>query len=197
MGQRKTTAANRERILEISSRLVREHGIEHTTLADIAEAAGISKGTLYYYYPTKGDLVFDIAERHMSNMTNRIFSRLESSGPGQTPRTVFRLVLDTVMRSRSRGEIHVYLLQEALAQNPSLRRRFVEEYRSWRQIIEDGLARVLGPGGEYRVMAQVLLATLDGLILQRLVGVDSIPMDGIARFFERAGTPPADNPVHP
>ncbi len=189
MGQRKTTAANRERILQISSQLVRERGIEHTTLADIADAAGISKGTLYYYYPTKGDLVFDIAERHMTNMTERIFSRLESSRAGQSPRTVFRLVLDTVMRSRSRGEIHVYLLQEAMTQNPSLRKRFIQEYRNWRRIIEEGLARVLGNGGEYRVMAQVLLATLDGLILQRLVGVDSVPMDGIARFFESAGTP--------
>lgn len=189
VGQRKTTAANREHILETASRLVREHGIEHTTLSDIAVASGISKGTLYYYYPTKGDLIFDIAERHMARMTERIFSRLHMSRPDQSPRTVLRLVLDTVMRSRSRGEIHVYLLQEAITQSPSLRKRFVEEYCNWRTIIEEGLNRILGDDEEHAIMAQVLLATLDGLILQRLVGVDAVATDGIARFFESAGNP--------
>jgi AcrR family transcriptional regulator len=187
VGQRKTTAANREHILETASRLVRERGIEHTTLSDIATASGISKGTLYYYYPTKGDLIFDIAERHMTRMTDRIFSRLQMSRPDQSPRTVFRLVLDTVMRSRSRGEIHVYLLQEAITQSPSLRQRFIEEYRNWRMIIEEGLNRILGNDEEHAIMAQVLLATLDGLILQRLVGVDAVSTDAIARFFESAG----------
>lgn len=187
MGQRKTTPANRERILQVAAQLIRERGIEHTTLAHIADAAEISKGTLYYYYTTKGDLIFDIAERHMNNMTSRIFRWLESSGTAQSPRTVFRMVLDTVMHSRSRGHIHVYLIQEALTQNPSLRKRFVEEYSRWRGIIQEGLSRVYGEHREYNVMAQVLLTTLDGLILQRLIGVDSLKIDDIALFFEQAG----------
>ncbi|SIQ70811.1 transcriptional regulator, TetR family [Alkalispirochaeta americana] len=187
MGQRKTTPENRERILRVAAQLIREKGIEHTTLAHIAEAANISKGTLYYYYATKGDLIFDIADRHMNNMTSRVFRRLESSGSGQSPRTVFRLVLDTVMHSRSRGHTHVYLLQEALTQNPSLKARFVEEYHRWRGIIEEGLTRIYGDQREYTVMAQVLLTTLDGLVLQRLVGSDTVPIDDIAAFFEQAG----------
>lgn len=189
MGQRKTTPANREKIIEAASKLIRERGIDNTTLADIAVATGISKGTLYYYYSTKGDLIFDIAERHMDNMTGRIFRWLESSGQDLPPRKVFRMVLDTVMHSRSRGQIHVYLLQDALTENPSLRKRFVVEYRRWREIIEEGLSRIYGETGEYATMARVLLATIDGLILQRLIGVEQIPIDDIAGFFESAGEP--------
>ncbi|MEX2445415.1 MAG: TetR/AcrR family transcriptional regulator [Alkalispirochaeta sp.] len=187
MGQRKTTPANREKIIESASRLIRERGIDNTTLADIAVAAGISKGTLYYYYSTKGDLIFDIADRHMNNLTDRIFRWLESSGTDVPPRRVFRMVMDTVMHSRSRGQMHVYLIQEALTENPSLRRRFVEEYKRWRGIIEQGLARVYGDSGEYATMARVLLATIDGLILQRLLGVEQLPIDQIAEYFETAG----------
>tara|TARA_B100000614_G_scaffold243921_1_gene247560 strand:+ start:87 stop:668 length:582 start_codon:yes stop_codon:yes gene_type:complete len=187
MGQRKTTPANREKIIQAASQLIRERGIDNTTLADIAVAAGISKGTLYYYYSTKGDLIFDIADRHMNNLTDRIFRWLESSGQDLPPRKVFRMVLDTVMHSRSRGQIHVYLIQEALTENPSLRKRFVEEYRRWRGIIEEGLSRVYGNHGEYATMARVLLATIDGLILQRLIGVEQIPIDSIAGYFEVTG----------
>ncbi|MCG8480890.1 MAG: TetR/AcrR family transcriptional regulator [Spirochaetales bacterium] len=187
MGQRKTTPANREKIIQAASQLIRERGIANTTLADIAVAAGISKGTLYYYYATKGDLIFDIADRHMTNMTDRIFRWLEKSGTDLPPRTVYRMVLDTVMHSRSRGQIHVYLIQEALTENPSLRKRFVQEYARWREIIEQGFARVYGDGGEYETMARVLLATIDGLILQRLIGVDPLPIDAIAGYFDLAG----------
>lgn len=183
MGQRKTTPANRQRILDAAARLIRERGIDNTTLADIAEAAGISKGTLYYYYSTKGDLIFDIAERHMNNMTGRIFRWLESSGTDQPARTVFRMVIDTVTHSRSRGQMHLYLVQEALTENRDLRRRFVEEYKRWRSIIEQGLARVYGEQADYAVTARALLATLDGLILQRLIGVEPLSVDEIAGFF--------------
>ncbi|MFO8043964.1 MAG: TetR/AcrR family transcriptional regulator [Alkalispirochaeta sp.] len=188
MGQRKTTPANREKIIQAASRLIRERGIDNTTLADIAVAAEISKGTLYYYYSTKGDLIFDIADRHMNNLTDRIFRWLESSGTDVPPRRVFRMVMDAVMHSRSRGQMHVYLIQEALTENPSLRRRFVEEYQRWRTILEQGLARVYGESGEYATMARVLLATIDGLILQRLLGVEQLPIDQIAEYFEIAGT---------
>jgi hypothetical protein len=33
-------------------------------------------------------------------------------------------------------------------------------------------------------MAQVLLCTIDGLIMQRLVGADGLSLDSIAAFFE-------------
>lgn len=187
MGQRKTTPANRERILSTAARLIRERGIANTTLADISAAAEISKGTLYYYYATKGDLIFDVAERHMTRMTTKIFAWLESSSSAHDPATVFRMVFDTVMRSKSRGQIHVYLIQEALTENPSLRARFIEEYRRWRTIIEEGLASMYSRHDGESAMAQVLLAAIDGLILQRLIGVEQIPTEKIARFFAGAG----------
>jgi len=190
MGQRKTTPANRERIIQVAADLIRNNGIDNTTLADIAMAVGISKGTLYYYYATKGDLIFDVAERHMTNMTNRIFRWLESSGTSLPPRKVFRMVLDTVMHSKSRGLIHIYLLQEALTENPNLRKRFVEEYGRWRELIEEGLARIYRDSADHSAMAGVLLSTIDGLVLQRLIGVERLPIDSIAAFFESA-VPPA------
>lgn len=195
MGQRKTTPANREKIIQAASQLIRERGIDNTTLADIAVAAGISKGTLYYYYSTKGDLIFDIADRHMNNLTDRIFRWLESSGRDVPPRKVFRMVLDAVMHSRSRGQMHVYLIQEALTENASLRKRFIQEYKRWRTIIQQGLSRVYGGDEEYNTMSHVLLATIDGLILQRLIGVEQLPIDAIAGYFEIAGS--AFSPASP
>lgn len=183
MAVRKTTQANRERIIAVAAKLIIERGVANTTLADIAVAANISKGTLYYYYPTKGDLIFDIAERHMDRLTEKIFRWIEESGHGQSPERVIRMVFDIALHSPSRGHIHLYLIQEALAENPSLRGRFIEAYGRWRQLIEDGLTQVFKREEEYRVVSRVLLAAIDGFLIQRLLGVEELTFDEVSSFF--------------
>ena len=188
MRKRKSTEANRERIILTATGLIRERGIDNTTLADIANAAEISKGTLYYYYASKGDLIFDIAERHIDNMTERIFGWLSRSSSAQNPRTVFRMVMDTVMRSRNRGHIHVYLIKEALTESPHLQARFVAAYARRRAMIQEGLQQVYGSTDEYATLSRVLLAMIDGLVLQRLLGVQDLAVDDIAVLIEAAGS---------
>ena len=188
MRKRKSTEANRERIILTATGLIRERGIDNTTLADIANAAEISKGTLYYYYASKGDLIFDIAERHIDKMTERIFGWLSRSSSAQNPRTVFRMVMDTVMRSRNRGHIHVYLIKEALTESPHLQARFVAAYARRRAMIQEGLQQVYGSTDEYDTLSRVLLALIDGLVLQRLLGVRDLAVDDIAVLIEAAGS---------
>ncbi len=47
-------------ILKEASRLFTERGFSATTLEDIAEAVGIRRESLYYYYPGRYDLLYDI-----------------------------------------------------------------------------------------------------------------------------------------
>jgi len=52
--------STQERIIEAASNeLMTERGVTDTSLADIAGEVGISKGTLFYYYSSKNDLVYD------------------------------------------------------------------------------------------------------------------------------------------
>ena len=46
--------------------MVYQQGIEKTTLADIAAAAGVPLGNVYYYFKTKSDLVDAIVESHVA-----------------------------------------------------------------------------------------------------------------------------------
>ena len=58
-----------EKIIEAASRLMTEEGVTDTSLADIANEVGISRGTLFYYYSSKNDLVYDVAERNLDLIT--------------------------------------------------------------------------------------------------------------------------------
>ena len=56
----------RERLIAAARQTVYEQGIEKTTLADIAAAAGIPLGNVYYYFKTKNDLVQAVVEAHLN-----------------------------------------------------------------------------------------------------------------------------------
>src|SRR5256714_9507996 len=47
----------RERLVAGARRVIHQQGVEKTTLADIAQAADVPVGNVYYYFKTKDELV--------------------------------------------------------------------------------------------------------------------------------------------
>jgi TetR/AcrR family transcriptional regulator, transcriptional repressor for nem operon len=54
----------RERLIAAAVQLLHQHGIERTTLADIAGAAEVPVGNVYYYFKTKDDIIAAVIEAH-------------------------------------------------------------------------------------------------------------------------------------
>jgi len=54
----------RERLVAAASQLLHQQGIERTTLADIATAADVPAGNVYYYFKTKDDVIAAVIEAH-------------------------------------------------------------------------------------------------------------------------------------
>lgn len=176
--------SNREKIIQAAAKLIIEKGVANTSLADIAGEVGISKGTLYYYYATKGDLIFDISVRHMEHITNTIIAWINGHGRDPQPETVLQMVIETVLKSETRGYIHFYLIQEALSGNhESLKIRFTEEYDRWLDLIEQGLRLILPKDTDFKTISRVLLSAIDGLLVQNLLGQGPLPLREISRFF--------------
>jgi AcrR family transcriptional regulator len=50
-------AGKRERLVEAAKLMLYEQGVERTTLAEVAEAAGVAPGNVYYYFKSKDDLI--------------------------------------------------------------------------------------------------------------------------------------------
>ncbi len=176
--------SNREKIIQAAAKLIIEKGVANTSLADIAGEVGISKGTLYYYYATKGDLIFDISVRHMEHITNTIIAWINGHGRDREPESVLQMVIETVLKSETRGYIHFYLIQEALSGNhESLKIRFAEEYDRWLDLIEQGLRLILPKDTDFKTISRVLLSAIDGLLVQNLLGQGPLPLREISRFF--------------
>jgi len=57
-------AGKRERLVTAARRVLYEQGVEKTTLADIAAAADVPLGNVYYYFKTKDALVSAVIESY-------------------------------------------------------------------------------------------------------------------------------------
>ena len=56
----------RQRLIDAACEVFYTRGVERTTLADIAAAAGIPLGNVYYYFKTKNDLIEAVVEARLS-----------------------------------------------------------------------------------------------------------------------------------
>ena len=116
----------RERLGDVAARLFAEHGYDEVSIADIAVAAGVSEPTVYNYFPTKPDLVFDRADEVLEKIRGAISRR----DPQQSPADAMRsLVLEDIDRyveedeELAKGEFPAQCRLSAL-----LRRRALEFY---------------------------------------------------------------------
>ncbi|MFI5613992.1 TetR/AcrR family transcriptional regulator [Amycolatopsis sp. NPDC051903] len=71
----RTRRAVQQDITEAAQRLFVEHGYERTTMDDVAEAAGLSRRSLFRYFPTKEDLIVGKFEVLADTMVERLRER--------------------------------------------------------------------------------------------------------------------------
>ena len=61
-------AGKRERLVDGARRVLHEKGVQATTLADIAQAADVPVGNVYYYFKTKDELVEAVIDAHAGHI---------------------------------------------------------------------------------------------------------------------------------
>lgn len=162
-------APNREKIIQQTMDLLVKQGVHKTSLAEIAKAACISKGTLYYYFKSKEELIYAIVERSFDEITTSFNARFAASDRLQEPEEAIYLLLTSLLSDPRPGRLKIYLLEQAVhEENSEIRALVVKKFGEWQQMLVDFLAALVGRQDEQcnRRLASVILSTIDGLIVQ-------------------------------
>ncbi|PYE54757.1 TetR family transcriptional regulator [Deinococcus yavapaiensis KR-236] len=147
-----------------------QHGYAHVTLSDIAKAAGVSKGTLVYYFGSKEKLFEAVLRRFVRTITLSTRRALRKAGSVDDKLVVF-VENQFYGLSNTRRFYTVYLdFLSASTKDDRLRavtRAFFEESRS----LDLELARLVEGDAETR--AWQLRALVDGLSIRFLYDKDA------------------------
>jgi TetR/AcrR family transcriptional regulator, transcriptional repressor for nem operon len=75
----------RQRLIDAACQAFYARGVERTTLADVAAAAGIPLGNVYYYFKTKNDLIGAVVEARLSE-ARAMLAEVEAAHDGPRDR---------------------------------------------------------------------------------------------------------------
>ncbi|BES64754.1 TetR/AcrR family transcriptional regulator [Gottschalkiaceae bacterium SANA] len=183
MGQKESKRNIKEDILVVASELMMRKGVKETSLKDIANAVGISKGTLYYHFSSKDDMIFEIADKHLTEVTDRLGQWVENIDNDASFEHVLSIVIERVSNLETRSTLHIYLLGEAIMNNETLRLRFKMKYNEWFKLVETTLKSHLQEKKiDVKVLSFLVVAILDGYSIQKLVGIEGVPFEGTAKM---------------
>jgi AcrR family transcriptional regulator len=172
------------RILRVARNLIAQQGIYKTSLAEISREAGISRGTLFYYFPSKQDLLYQIMEESIQELTEKVVAAIKEIQSNTKTRDIFYLLLRYIGESHALNQTNFHLFQEAMAKNQRLKKRFQESYRQWQSLMGEHICQLFpktaaryGPQN----LAALMLALIDGVGLQSLLEYGSLDYKALAR----------------
>ncbi|MDQ3367526.1 MAG: TetR/AcrR family transcriptional regulator [Myxococcota bacterium] len=99
-------------LLAATARVLVKQGFDGLTTNAVAEAAGVSIGSLYQYYPNKEALVAALIEQHIDEMNAAILSELTRVAQLPMPQAI-RAVIELTIRAHSiEPELHRVLTEQ-------------------------------------------------------------------------------------
>lgn len=154
--ERKKLAA-RAAIVDAALDLFADRGFDQTTVADIAERAGVSPATVARYFPAKESLLFSERDDRITKLRESVAARPEDESP-------YRAVLAAIHEQPwVVGDTESRLLRSrlAVARSPTLRGQAAVVLANWREQIATAMERRGLDPVQANVVATVSTALLD------------------------------------
>jgi TetR/AcrR family transcriptional regulator, transcriptional repressor for nem operon len=163
------SAETGERILAIAERLIQTRGFNGFSYADVAAALGLTKASLHYHFPTKGDLGKQLIERYEKGFLAALAAiDTSSTHPCEKLEGYVRIYTDVLRNGR------MCLCGMLAAEYPTLPepmqlaiKHFFDENERWlTNVIEQGrTSGSLQVAGDAREVSRVLVGSLEGAMM--------------------------------
>jgi AcrR family transcriptional regulator len=110
------TNATRQKLFDASMELIGERGAASVTVDEIAAAAGVSKGTVYYNFGSKSELIAQLLRHGVDILKSQLLEAADSEGTRRDPLLAMEAMIGQAM--------------DFMAEYPSFARLWVSE--NWR-----------------------------------------------------------------
>jgi AcrR family transcriptional regulator len=130
-----------DRLLAVATRMFAEKGFETTSVQEIVNAAGVTKGAMYHYFGSKDDLLYEIYHSLIARQLADLGAVLAEGLP---PREAVHAVLTGLIRSTAEHIDEAKVFSREMHRLDSARMRSIRADRrryhvTFRGLIEQGL----------------------------------------------------------
>lgn len=165
--------ASVEGLLAAARGLFVAQGYRHTTVDEIAEAAGLTKGAIYFYFRNKEALLLALLDRVETVLVGRMTERVAGAGPKAADKLVAFMHGQAQLGIESAEDVLLLILMslEFAAKGGAIEQRvrgiYDRLYRTIEELVALGKKR-----GEFRAelrtreQAAIILALHDGTFLE-------------------------------
>ena len=164
----------RNAILDAAELVFQEHGVSHTSLTEIAKAAGVTRGAIYWHFANKGDLYDALIQRVFGPLEAKLVEveKSQEENPLLALRTLVLYFLDRIASDQRYFRVVEISWHkcEYVGEMAAIRDMHLECGNRYLAIIEDGFRRARERGFlpavlDPRCAAVGLMAVVDGLVL--------------------------------
>ncbi|HEX5367846.1 MAG TPA: TetR/AcrR family transcriptional regulator [Dehalococcoidia bacterium] len=154
-------AQRRRQIIEAVMACISDEGVEKTTMRNVAQRAGVSTGTLAYYFKSKKDLV----DAALLDATERYMERFNRERRPPSPAALDQLIERFLSLDNANAAFALQMIEVGL-HNSELRGAHLEMVEAGRRMILDCI-RFGMESGEYRndIDPELAAALLHGVLI--------------------------------
>jgi AcrR family transcriptional regulator len=187
MTQAERSAESERRLLDAATRLVAEQGFSRTTLAQIGEKAGYSRGLVNERFGSKAKLAAALADEFQNHFT---LDSLQPALAGHTGLEALILTVETyldfVVNSETLGRAYYELLGESIGLVPEIHPTFVEADRALRAGVARTIRSAVRSGEIPRdvavePLAVVIVGLVRGVVLQWLLAPSGFDLAAVRK----------------
>lgn len=182
-------AARRRQILLAAKRVFARKGFQATTIADVAKAAQLSYGAVYWYFGSKDDLFHDLMDQEAEALREHIAAALDGFGHDD-PEVLLRRSIRAIFEFFESDKALVRLLfRDAYALGGRFERHLVAIYEGFiddlAALLDDARSRGQVIDAPPRVAAFSVAALIGQLAHRRLSTDDGLEASVVADFAVR------------
>jgi TetR/AcrR family transcriptional repressor of nem operon len=163
------SADTSQRILDVAERLVQTRGFNGFSYADIAEALDVTKASLHYHFPSKGDLGKRLIERYEANFLEALKGISATGSDARDKLKRYARIYADVLRDNRMCLCGMLASDYATLPKPMKEevKHFFDENEQWlAAILEQGRkARNLQFKGSAVELARIMVGSLEGAMM--------------------------------
>ncbi len=169
------TKTDKESIIKKSIHLFKVHGYYSTTMANIGNACGLIKGSIYHHFKSKEELALECLKYIHTIFDENIFSIAYRDNLSPSKKlTLFTKEVEEYFLNSEGGCLLGNFALEISNNIPSLKEEIIHYFKNWEAAVYTILEPKLGEEEARKKSIQVVSNTQGSIMLMRLYGTPSV-----------------------